>query len=43
VDAPGNSPRRRYYKLTQSGEHALATGLDDWHRFKLAADAVLGQ
>ena len=43
VEAPGNAPRRRYYKLTQSGEAALAAGLDDWRRFKLSADAVLGQ
>ena len=42
-EAPRNAPRRRYYKLTQSGEGALATGMDDWRRFKVAADAVLGQ
>jgi PadR family transcriptional regulator, regulatory protein PadR len=43
VEAPRNTPRRRYYKLTQSGERALAAGMDDWRRFKVAADAVLGQ
>jgi DNA-binding PadR family transcriptional regulator len=43
VEAPGAAPRRRYYKLTPSGERALATGADDWRRFKVAADAVLGQ
>jgi PadR family transcriptional regulator, regulatory protein PadR len=43
VDAPGAAPRRRYYRLTQSGEKALATGRAEWLLFKAAADAVLGQ
>jgi DNA-binding PadR family transcriptional regulator len=42
VEVADGAPRRRYYRLTQSGEHALAAGRAEWRRFKLAADAVLG-
>jgi DNA-binding PadR family transcriptional regulator len=42
VDAANSAPRRRYYRLTTDGEHALAEGRADWLRFKTAADAVLG-
>ena len=42
VDVAGGAPRRRYYRLTQQGEKALAVGREDWLRFKRAADAVLG-
>jgi PadR family transcriptional regulator PadR len=42
VDLGEGSPRRRYYRLTASGERALAVGRDEWVRFKRAADAVLG-
>jgi DNA-binding PadR family transcriptional regulator len=42
VEMAGGAPRRRYYRLTQEGERALATGREDWLRFKSAADAVLG-
>lgn len=42
VDMGAGVPRRRYYRLTQAGERALAAGREDWLRFKLAADAVLG-
>ncbi len=42
VDMGTGVPRRRYYRLTQAGERALATGREDWLRFKTAADAVLG-
>jgi DNA-binding PadR family transcriptional regulator len=38
----GGAPRRRYYRLTEQGERALAAGREDWLRFKSAADAVLG-
>jgi PadR family transcriptional regulator PadR len=40
--AATGAPRRRYYRLTEQGERALASGRDDWLRFKGAADAVLG-
>jgi len=42
VDVGVGAPRRRYYALTQTGEHALAEGRADWQRFRTAADAVLG-
>ncbi len=42
VDLGEGSPRRRYYRLTASGEQALAFGRNEWFRFKQAADAVLG-
>ena len=42
VDVVGGAPRRRYYRLTEQGERALAAGREDWLRFKSAADAVLG-
>ena len=42
VDVGTATPRRRYYRLTPSGERALADGRTDWLRFKTAADAVLG-
>ena len=35
-------PRRRYYRLTQEGERALATGRREWRRFVAATDALLG-
>jgi DNA-binding PadR family transcriptional regulator len=42
VDVGAATPRRRYYRLTPSGERALADGRTDWIRFRTAADAVLG-
>jgi DNA-binding PadR family transcriptional regulator len=42
LEMAGGAPRRRYYRLTQQGEKALALGREDWLRFKSAADAVLG-
>ena len=42
VDQGVPAPRRRYYRLTASGEQALALGREEWLSFKLAADAVLG-
>lgn len=42
VEVESTAPRRRYYKLTLNGEHALASGRADWLRFKAAADSVLG-
>lgn len=39
----GDKPRRRYYRLTQDGEQALATGRAAWRRFVAATDAVLGR
>lgn len=42
VDVGAAAPRRRYYRLTPSGERALADGRTDWIRFKTGADAVLG-
>jgi PadR family transcriptional regulator PadR len=42
VDVAAGTPRRRYYRLTANGERALAVGREDWIRFRLAADAVLG-
>lgn len=39
--APG-TPRRRYYRLTPSGERALADGRAEWRTFRSAADTVLG-
>jgi PadR family transcriptional regulator, regulatory protein PadR len=38
----GDGPRRRYYRLTQDGERALASGRAAWRRFVAASDAVLG-
>jgi PadR family transcriptional regulator, regulatory protein PadR len=43
VEVGGGAPRRRYYRLTLKGEHALADGRQEWLRFKAAADAVLAQ
>jgi PadR family transcriptional regulator PadR len=40
--ASSDSPRRRYYRLTQSGERALADGRRVWRRFSKAADGLLG-
>jgi PadR family transcriptional regulator PadR len=42
VEMNSGAPRRRYYRLTQDGEKALALGREDWRRFRTAADAVLG-
>jgi len=42
VDQGESAPRRRYYRLTASGERALSVGRDEWLQFKMAADAVLG-
>ena len=42
VEMAEGAPRRRYYRLTQNGEHALASGREEWLRFKTAADTVLG-
>lgn len=42
VDVGAAAPRRRYYRLTPSGERALADGRTDWIRFKTGADALLG-
>ena len=41
VEMSGGAPRRRYYRLTIKGEHALADGRREWQLFKAAADAVL--
>jgi PadR family transcriptional regulator PadR len=42
VEMAEGTPRRRYYRLTTAGEHALAVGREEWLRFKAAADSVLG-
>lgn len=36
-----DTPRRRYYALTQDGELALASGRREWQRFAAAAASVL--
>jgi len=36
-----DTPRRRYYALTQDGERALASGRREWQRFAAAAASVL--
>jgi DNA-binding PadR family transcriptional regulator len=42
VEVGAGAPRRRYYRLTLRGEHALADGREEWRQFKAAADALLG-
>jgi PadR family transcriptional regulator PadR len=41
VEVGAGAPRRRYYRLTLDGEHALAQGREEWRLFKVAADALL--
>ena len=40
VELP-DTPRRRYYALTQHGERALSNGRREWQRFAAAAASVL--
>jgi PadR family transcriptional regulator PadR len=42
VEVGAGAPRRRYYRLTLKGEHALADGREEWRQFKAAADSLLG-
>ena len=36
-----NNREAKYYRLTAAGQRALASELDDWHRFVKAVDLVL--
>ena len=37
-----SGPPRRYYRLTQKGEVALATFAEEWARFRDAVDLLIG-
>ncbi len=39
--AVDNAPRRRYYRLTPSGERALVDGRAAWRRWVAATDGIL--
>jgi PadR family transcriptional regulator PadR len=36
-----SGPPRRYYRLTESGDAALASFLKEWARFRDSVDAIL--
>jgi len=38
-----NSPRRRYYYLTEKGKEILGTKLSEWERFSSAAEQVMSR
>ncbi len=38
-----NGRQRRYYRLTENGERALAEGRKEWRRLVAAVDVILGE
>ena len=40
--ASNGGPPRKYYRLTQAGQRALAAGMFEWRAARDAVDAVLG-
>ena len=38
-----NSPRRRYYYLTEKGKEILRSKLNEWERFSSAAEQVMSR
>jgi len=38
-----NSPRRRYYYLTEKGKEILRAKLNEWERFSIAAEQVMSR